>query len=174
MPSGFVDDPEGDFADEKVDDGGFGYDILAADADGIDVLLLNVGQHHTSAVTDDLCRSIDDKGIGCVPESLFYVRSERILAVVRKGDIALCDGDGVHGTTVQQHLPLPGLGVEDSHGDLLSPCLSLLLQVNFYVLQANDISVGCGRTDPTRNDSVVQHPCRFPLTDMEHFIELLQ
>ena len=87
MPSGFVDDPEGDFADEKVDDGGFGYDILAADADGIDVLLLNVGQHHTSAVTDDLCRSIDDKGIGCVLESLFYVRSERILAVVRKGDM---------------------------------------------------------------------------------------
>ena len=43
MPSGFVDDSEGDFADEKVNDGGFGYDILAADADGIDVLLLNVG-----------------------------------------------------------------------------------------------------------------------------------
>ena len=49
MPSGFVDDSEGDFADEKVNDGGFGYDILAADADGIDVLLLNVGQHHTCA-----------------------------------------------------------------------------------------------------------------------------
>ena len=39
MPSGFVDDPEGDVADEKVDDGGFGDDIFAADADGIDVLL---------------------------------------------------------------------------------------------------------------------------------------
>ena len=96
MPSGFVDDPEGDFADEKVDDGGFGDDILAADADGIDVLLLNVGQHHTSAVTYDLCRSIDDKGVGCVPESILHVRSERLLAVVRKGDIALGDCDGVH------------------------------------------------------------------------------
>lgn len=41
MPRGFVDDPEGDVADEKVDDGGFGDDILAADADGIDVFLLN-------------------------------------------------------------------------------------------------------------------------------------
>lgn len=67
MPRGFVDDPEGDVADEKVDDGGFGDDILAADADGIDVFLLNVGQHHAAAVTDDLCRGIDDKGIGCVP-----------------------------------------------------------------------------------------------------------
>ena len=155
MPCGFMDDPEGDVADEKVNDGGFGDDILAADADGVDVLLLNVGQHHTSAVTDDLCRGIDDKGIGCVPESLLHVRPERILAVVRKGDIALSDGDGIHGLAVQQHLPLPWLGVEDPHGDLLSPCLSLLLQVNFYVFQADNISVGCGRTNAARNDAVL-------------------
>ena len=155
MPRGFVDDPEGDVADEEVNDGGFGDDILAADADGVDVLLLNVGQHHATAVTDDLRRSIDVKGVGCVPESLLHVRSERILAAVRKGDITLCDGDGVHGSAVQQRRPLPGLGVEDPHGDLLSPCLSLLLQVNFYVLQADDISMGSGRTDPTRNDAVL-------------------
>ena len=67
MPRGFVDDPEGDVADEEVNDSGFWYDILAADADGVDVLLLNVGQHHATAVTDDLCRGIDDKGVGCVP-----------------------------------------------------------------------------------------------------------
>ena len=36
MPRGFVDDPEGDVADEEVNDGGFGDDILTADADGID------------------------------------------------------------------------------------------------------------------------------------------
>lgn len=66
MPRGFVGDPEGDVTDEEVNDSGFGDDILAADADGVDVLLLNVGQHHTSAVTDDLRRGIDDKGVGCV------------------------------------------------------------------------------------------------------------
>ena len=170
MPRGFVDDPEDDVADEKVNDGGFGDDILSADADGVDVLLLNVGQHHASAVTDDLCRGIDVKGVGCVLESILHVRSERLLAVVRKGDIALGDCDGVHGTTVQQHLPLPGLGARDPNGDLLSPCLSLLLQVNFYVLQENDISMRFGRTDPTRNDAIVQHPRRFPLADMKHFM----
>ena len=174
MPRGFVDDCEGCVADEEVDDGGFGDDILAADADGVDVLLLNVGQHHASAVTDDLCRGIDDKGVGCVPESLLHMRPERLLAVVRKGDITLCDGDGVHGLAVQQHLPLPGFGVEDPHGDLLSPCLSLLLQVNFYVLQADDISVGCGRTDATRNDAIVQHPRCLSLADVKHFVELFQ
>ena len=174
MPSGFVDDPEGGVADEEVDDGGFGDDILAADADGVDVLLLNVGQHHASAVTDDLCRGIDVNGVGCVPEPLLHVRSERLLAVVRKGDIALCDGDAVHGLTVQQHRPLPGLGVENPHGDLLSPCLSLLLQVNFYVFQADNISVGSGRTDPTWNDAIVQHPRCLALADMEHLVELLQ
>ena len=155
MPCGFVDDPEGDVADEEVNDCRLGYDILAADADGVDVLLLNVGQHHATAVTDDLCRSIDVKGVGCIPESFLHVRSERILAFIRKSDITLSDGDGVHGLTVQQHLPLSGLGVEDPHGDLLSPCLSLLLQINFYVLQADDISVGCGRTDATRDDAVL-------------------
>lgn len=70
MPRGFVDDPEGDVADEEVDDGGFGDDIFAADADGVDVLLLNVGQHHASAVTNDLCRGIDDKGVDCVTSVL--------------------------------------------------------------------------------------------------------
>ena len=113
MPCGFVDDPEGDIADEKVDDGGFGDDILAADADGINVLLLNVRQHHAAAVTDDLCQGIDSKSIGCVPKSLLHVRSVHVLAFIRKSDIALCDGNGVHGPAVQQHLPLPGLGVED-------------------------------------------------------------
>lgn len=174
MPCGFMDDLEGDVADEEFDDGGFGDDIFAADADGIDVFLLNVGQHHSSAVTDDLCRGIDDKGVGFVPESLLHVRPERLLAVVRKGDIALGDGDGVHGLAVQQHLPLPGLGVEDPHGDLLSPCLSLLLQVNFYVLQENDIPVCFRRSDLTRDDAIVQHPRCLALADMEHFVELFQ
>ncbi len=155
MPRGFVDDPEGDVTDEKVNDGGFGDDILTADADGVDVFLLNVGQHHPTTVTDDLCRGIDDKGIGCVPESFLHVRSERFLAVIRKSDITLGDGDGVHGSAVQQDLTLPGHGVEDPHGDLLSPCLSLFLQVNFYVLQADDISVGSGRTDAARDDAIL-------------------
>ena len=174
MPSGFVDDPEGDVADEEVDNGGFGDDILSADADGIDVILLNVGQHHTSAVTDDLCRSIDDKGVGCVPESLLHVRSERLLAVVCKGDIALGDCDGVHGTAVQQHLPLPGLGVEDPHVDLLSSFGSFLLQIRFYVLTEDDISVCFRRSDLAWDVAVIQHPRCLTLADMKHFIELLQ
>ena len=174
MPCGFVDDSEGDVADEKVDDGGFGDDILAADADGVDVLLLNVGQHHTSAVTDDLCRGIDEKGVGCVPESLLHVRSERILAVIRKGDIALSDGDGVHGPAVQQHRPIPGLGVENPHGDLLAPLCSFLLQIGFHILKPYGISVCLGRADTARNDAVVQHPCRLALADMKHLVELFQ
>ena len=53
MPRGFVDDPEGNVADEEVNDGGFGDDILAADVDGIDILLMNVGHNHPPDVTDD-------------------------------------------------------------------------------------------------------------------------
>ena len=174
MPRGFVDDPEGDVADEKVDDGGFGDDILSADADGVNVLLLNVGQHHAAAVTDDLCRGIDDQGVGFVPEPLLHVRSERLLAVVRKGDIALSDGDGVHGLAVQQHLPLPGLGVENPHGDLLTPLYSFLLQIGFHILTEDDISVCFRRSDLTRDDAIVQHPRCLALADMKHLVELFQ
>lgn len=174
MPSGFVDDPEGDVADEEVDDGGFGDDILAADADGIDVLLLNVGQHHSAAVTDDLRRGIDVKGVGCVPESFLRMRSERLLAFIRKGDIALGDGDGVHGTAVQQHIPLPGLGVENPHGDLLSPIYSFLLQIGFHILTEDDISVCFRRSDLAWDDAVIQHPRRLALADMKHLVELFQ
>ena len=174
MPSGFVDDSEGDVADEEVDDGGFGDDILAADADGVDVLLLNVGQHHASTVTDDLCRGIDVNGVGCVSESLLHVRSERLLAVVRKGDIALGDGDGVHGLAVQQHRPLPGLGIENPHGDLLSSFGSFLLQIRFYVLTEDDISVCFRRSDLAWDDAVVQHPRRLAFADVKHLVELFQ
>lgn len=100
MPCGFVDDPEGDIADEKVDDGGFGDDILAADADGINMLLLNVGQHHAAAVTDDLCRFVYEECIRYIFKTLLYVRSERILVFLCKSNIALCDGNGIHGLTV--------------------------------------------------------------------------
>lgn len=66
MPRGLMDDLEGEVVGEEIHEGGFGDDIFAADADGIDVLLLNVGQHHASAVTDDLCRGIDVMGVGCI------------------------------------------------------------------------------------------------------------
>lgn len=44
MPRRLMDDLEGEVIGEEVHKGALRYDILAADADGIDVLLLNVGQ----------------------------------------------------------------------------------------------------------------------------------
>ena len=70
MPRGFMDDLEGEVIGEKVHEGALGEDIFPADADGVDVLLLNVGQHHAAAVTNDLCRGIDDKGVDCVSSAL--------------------------------------------------------------------------------------------------------
>lgn len=110
MPRGFVDDPEGDVADEKVDDGGFGDDILAADADGVDVLLLNVGQHHATAVADDLCRGIDDKGVGFVlaqPDNNVFVipivnicRSEIIDHFIQIWELIILRAKITHSTIV--------------------------------------------------------------------------
>ena len=71
-------------------------------------------------------------------------------------------------------LPLPGLGVEDPHGNLLAPFRPFLLQIRFHILKPYGISMCLGGADAARNDPVIEHPRRFPLTDMEHFIELLQ
>ena len=70
MPRGFMDDLEGKVVGEEIHKGGLGEDIFSADLNCEDALLLNVGQHHASAVTNDLCRGIDDKGVDCVTSVL--------------------------------------------------------------------------------------------------------
>ena len=42
MPRGFMDDLEGEVADEKFHECAFGYDIFSADLDGEDALLPNI------------------------------------------------------------------------------------------------------------------------------------
>ena len=107
-----MDDLEGKVADEKFYECALGNDILAADLNGENLLLLDISVYRSLGIAHDLGRFVCGERVGKVPESLLHVRSERFLAVIRKSDIALCDGDGVHGLTVQQHLPLPGLALK--------------------------------------------------------------
>ena len=126
-------------------------------------------------ISDDLGGFVGGEGIGKVSESPLHVLSERAPALVRNGDEAFSNVHGIHRAIVVDHHRLLGrLGVEDSHGDLLTPCRSFLSQIDLNVFHLDHVSVCFGRSDLARNDAVLQHPSRLSFTDMEHFIKLLQ
>ena len=175
MPQGFVGNFEGEICDEELYECAFGNDILSADLNSEEVLLLDIRDYRISGVSYDLASLICRDSIGKVPEALFHVHSELVLALVRNRDITLHYVYGIHRVVIVDHHRLfRGLGVEDPHGDLLSSLGSFLLQISFYILTEDDISVRFGRSDLARDNAVVQHPRRLALTDVKHLVELFQ
>ena len=175
MPQGFVDDFEGEICDEELYECALWNDILSADLDGEDVFLLDIRDYRISGVTHYLTCLICCDGIRKVSQTLFHVCFELVLALVRDRDIAIHHVYGIHRVVIiDNHRLLRGLGVEDPHGDLLTPLDSFLLQIGFHILTEDDISVRFGRSDLTRDNAVIQHPRRLALADVEHLIELFQ
>ena len=126
-------------------------------------------------VADDLGGFVGGEGIGKVPKPPLHVSLESIPALVRNGDEAFSNVHGIHRAIVVDHHRLLGrLGVEDSHGDLLTPYRSFLSQIDLNVFHLDHVSVGFGRSYLARNNSVLQHPSRLSFADVEQFIELLQ
>ena len=175
MPRRLMDNLECEVIDEKFHEGTLWHDILSVYPDDEDALLLNICEHCAFGVPHNVSCFIRSERVGKVSQALLNVVSECISAFVSHLDIAVCNPHGIYRIMVMQHHRLlRWLGVEDSNGNLLAPLGSFLLQIGFHILKPYGISVCLGGADSARNDSVVQHPCRFPLTDMEHFIELLQ
>ena len=175
MPRGLVDDLKGEVADEKFHECALGHDILTADLDSEEVLLLNICNHRIFGVAHDLSCLICRDGIGKVLKPLLNVVSECISALVGDRDIAIHHVYGVHWVMIVDHHRLfRGLCVEDPHGDLLSSLGSFLLQIGFHILSEDNISVCFGWSDLARDNTVVQHPRRLALTDVEHLVELFQ
>ncbi len=166
MPLGFVDDLEGGIADKEVGDGGLGNDILSADKDGSNILFLNVIEYHTFAITGNFGGLLDGECIAEIFQSLVNVSFVCILAIIREGDIALGKRCRVHWLVVDFHPSPCRLGVEDPHGDFLTPLCSFLLQIDFHILTEDDISVCLCRSDLAWDDAVIQHPRRLALTDV--------
>ena len=54
VPRRLMDDLEGEVADKKLHKCALGHDILTADLDGEDALLLNIGQYCVFGVTYDI------------------------------------------------------------------------------------------------------------------------
>ena len=159
MPQGFVDDFEGEICDEELYECALGNNILSADLDSEEVLLLNIRDHRVSGVAHNLTCLICRDGVRKVFQALFHVRFELVLALVRDRDITLHHVNGIHRVVIVDHYRLfRGLGVEDPHGDLLSSLGSFLLQIGFHILTEDDISVRFGRSDLTRDNAVIQHP----------------
>ena len=156
MPCRLVDDLEGEVIDEELHECALGHDILSADLNCEDALLLNIGQHCAFGVAHNVGCLICGECIGKVPKPRFNVVSECFLALVRNGDVALGYSHGIHRMMLMDHHSLlRRLGVEDTHGYLLASLGSFLLQIRFHILKPYGISVCLGWTDTTRNDAVL-------------------
>ena len=87
MPRRLMDDLEGEIADEKFHECALGHDILSADLNGEDSLLLNIGQHRAFGVPHNVSRLVCCERVGEVPKPRFNVVSECISAFVSHLDI---------------------------------------------------------------------------------------
>lgn len=138
-----MDDLEGEIPYEKVHKRALWYDILSADLDGEDSLLLNIRQNRVFGVTHNVGYLICGDCIGKVPKAFFNVVPEGILALVRNGNVALGYSRGIHRMMVVDHNRLlRRLGVEDAYGYFLAPFRPLLLQIRFHILKP-DTQTGC-------------------------------
>ena len=136
-----MDNLEGEVADEKLHKCAFGHDILSADLNGEDSLLLNIGQYRAFGVAHNISCLVCGERVGKVPKPRFNVVSECFLALVRDGNVALGYSHGIHRMMVMNHHRLlRRLGVEDTHGYLLAPLSSFLLQISFQVFKVYGIS----------------------------------
>ena len=156
MPRRFMDDLKGEVIDEKVHKSTLGYDILSADLNGEYPLLLNIRQHRVFSIPYNVSRFIRSERVGKVPKPLLNVVSECLSAFVSHLDIAVRDSHGIHRMMVMDHHRLlRRLGVEDTHGYLLAPLGSFLLQISLHILKPYGISVCLGGADAARNDAVL-------------------
>ena len=87
MPRRLVDNFEGEVADEKFHECALGHDILAADLDCEDALLLNIGQYRVFSIAHNVSRLVCCERVGEVPKPRFNVVSECISAFVSHLDI---------------------------------------------------------------------------------------
>ena len=151
MPRGLMDNLKGEVTDEEVHECALGDDILTADLNCEDSLLLNIGQYCAFGVAHNISRLVCCERVGKVSEPLLHVVSECISAFVSHLDIAVCNPHGIYRIMVMQyHRLLCRLSVEDTHGDLLASLGSFLLQIRFHILKPYGISYCFRRYDQNK------------------------
>ena len=156
MPRRLMDDLKGEVIDEEVHKSTLGYDIFSADLNGEYPLLLNICEYCAFGVPHNVSRLVCCERVGKVLQSFLNVVSECISAFVSHLDIAVCNPHGIYRIMVMQYHRLLGrLGIEDTHGDLLAPLGSFLMQICFHILKPYGISVCLGGADAARNDAVL-------------------
>ena len=87
MPRRLMDNLECEVADEELHECALGHDILSADLNCEDSLLLNIGQYCAFGVAHNVSRLVCCERVGKVPKPLLNVVSECISAFVSHLDI---------------------------------------------------------------------------------------
>ena len=151
MPRRLMDDLEGEVANEEFHKCALWHDILSVYPDGEDALLLNICEHRAFGISHNVSRFICGERVWKVPEPFLDVVSECISAFVSHLDIAVCNPHGIYRIMVMQyHRLLCRLSIEDTHGDLLAPLGSFLLQIRFHILKPYGISYCFRRYDQNK------------------------
>ena len=92
-------------------------------------------------VADDLGGFVGGEGIGKVPKPPLHVSPECAPALVRNGNEAFTNIHGIHRAIIIDHHRLLGrLGIEDPHGDLLTPIWLAVVLVYPCVKKSSDAS----------------------------------
>ena len=108
------------------------------------------------SIADDLGGFVGGEGIGKVSKPPLHVLPECAPALVRNGNEAFSNVRGIHRAIIIDHHRLLGrLGVEDPHGDLLTPYRSFLSQIDLNVFHTDHVSMCLGWSDLARNDAVL-------------------
>ena len=95
MPRRLMDDLEGKVIDEKLHKCALGHDILTADPDGEDALLLNIRDHRVFGVSHDLTSPICLDGIRKVHNRSVYILSIYILSSLWYNVLIILIGDNL-------------------------------------------------------------------------------
>ena len=103
MPRRLMDNLECKVADEKFHECALGYDILSADLNGEDALLLNICEYCAFGVPHNVSRLVCCERVGKVLQSFLNVVSECISAFVSHLDIAVCNPHGIYRIMVMQY-----------------------------------------------------------------------
>ena len=128
MPCRRVYNLEGEVIDEELYECALWHDILSADLDSEDALLLNIRVDCVFGVTHDIGCFIRSDGIGKILKSLFNMCAEIVLTLVCDGNETFGNIHGIYGVVIVDHHPLlRRFGVEDPYWDLLTPLCSFFL-----------------------------------------------
>ena len=175
MPLRFLRISKRPIGGEVVNDAMFGDVVFAHNVHGVYVFSLRVPKDCSSVVTCQLCDLVHGERVGYGGKKIFehflepcsLLAAELIVRIIKITPT-------VRVLRLGSARVICLFGVENTDGDFFALLAIALCHVGENILLSDRIFVRRRVTDFARNDSVLQHPRRLTLADVEHLVKLLQ